>query len=569
MASTPERIHLNQTIPYLTARFCSLFSADEVPDGFDAKMREHIDLSVREAFYVQCVGMREPVPLMQLYQPTKLKLMPTITPTSQEDTALERILSCRENTIVFAGPGQGKTTFLKHVLFSQAYATEFVPLLFTLRSSGVLDLLAALNDIFDQRNRLHRVPPTGEKLLLLVDGLDEIGDEQRQHVARLLRRFEGLHAGYFILACRTGYSTHNLLAQELVLADFDREDAERFVDAFAGAMRLHISGSDLVQELESRQLTYIVTHPLMLTLACVVKSRINPQLPQNATELLRQAIETLSFRWDEARGVTHLTETGLLSIHVLECTMQVAYKMRGLKVSLTEVIGVIREYLGLLRRPDIFPEKVLDDVRRFFGFLIITPDGYCQFVHKTVHDYLAARFEVENGLFQPGRVQQWDMRAAYAACHMHNATQSLHMALVNSQSIEAVRECLINRARFDPGIVGVAVFMHYDKYRNYTHFITNESGFKILNVASPSDLFDVADDVLVTAILNKAPLLKRTTGAEVVVALCIVELHSRKAAISPEKWTSVRTVLPEVDTIRATRFGHTTELMLPPWLQGA
>jgi hypothetical protein len=84
-------------------------------------------------------------------------------------------------------------------------------------------------------------------------------------------------------------------------------------------------------------------------------------------DLLRQAMETLAFRWDEARGVRHREfATGLLSINMMQCTMRIAREMTGLRVTRREVLEIIQRYLKLLRQSNVFPEQVLDDIRRFF-----------------------------------------------------------------------------------------------------------------------------------------------------------------------------------------------------------
>lgn len=550
----PE-VAVERLIPHVANRLCELFATDELPEGFTLRLRSYVDLSVREAAYVQCVGMREPIPLVRLYQPTRFK---------DRGSALDWISSGEaEDAVVFAGPGQGKTTFLRFVLLTPAYAERSPLILLTLRTEGTLELLATLVDILEERRRLHRVPASPLKALLLVDGYDEINEERRRQVAALLKRFSGLRGGHFILACRTAYTVDaTLLAKEFFLADFDTDDAVRFVDAFSASFGLQLSGVELVRELERRQLTYIATHPLMLTLACVVKSRANPELPPNGVELLRQAIEVLTFRWDEARGIVRSTGSGLPSVDILQCVMRIAYDMETPKVPITNVIETVKRYLALKRRTDVYPEKVIDDMRRFFGLLVISPDGQCQFVHKTLHDYLAARYEVEGGLFQPGRVQKWDTRAAYATCLVHDATQSIHMALTNSRSVEAVCESLLNGARFDADVVATAVFTHFDVFRVYIHATSSEGNRRVLSVSTDSDFFGITDDVFLLAILRKSTLMKHTTGHEVVVAFCIAELRKRELALPPEVRDHVKGIFASVDVLQVRRSGRQYDILM-------
>jgi hypothetical protein len=270
----------------------------------------------------------------------------------------------------------------------------------------------------------------------------------------------------YIVTCRSGYSVPGVTADEYELSEFDREDGIRFVDAFARPMGVDVGGEALITELERRKLTYITTHPLMLTLACVIKTRTNPNLPHNAVELLRQVTETLGYRWDEGKGVPRASQMGLSSYNLLESVMLIAHEMSGLKVPMADVVAIVRRYLVLIRRPDVDPERVVGEIRRFYGLLSTTPDGRVQFVHKTIHDYYAARYAVENQLYYPTRVLNWDTRAVYCACMTHDATRSLSTALLYSRSTEAFRECLVNSARFNAEVVAASVFEHFNKFHD-------------------------------------------------------------------------------------------------------
>jgi hypothetical protein len=513
----------DRLISNLWLRCIGAFAPDEIDEEFKSRIKAHINLVVREVEMVQCVGMKQPVPLLELYQPTRLK---------EGTTTVSGLVKGYKNAVIRAGPGQGKTTLLSYILLSEGSQSGVVPLFFSLRTEGHFELLSQVALMLDRRRKLNWVPPKSDPLILLVDGYDEITEVQQKEVSAILVKYVGARAGSFLLACRTAYTVYNLNCPQYELAEFSSEDAIRVTDAFARAMDITkvLDGSKLVKELTERKLSYIASHPLMLMLACVVKSSTNPHLPHNAIELLRQAMETLAFRWDEGRGVRrNPAETGLRSINMIECSMRIAHEMTGLRVARGEVLAIIMKYLKLLRYGSVFPEKVLDDIKRFFGFIESTPDGYCQFVHKTIHDYLGARFIVENGLFQPGRVEKWDMLAAYAASLLHDATFAMHTAFIHSKSVEAVRECLLNGARFDADQVANAVFSHFDSFHNYSYTPPLAgSQSKTITISSESDFFDVADAAFLEAICRKAPLVGVTNGVRVVLAFCISEYQKRK-----------------------------------------
>ena len=113
-----------------------------------------------------------------------------------------------------------------------------------------------------------------------------------------------------------------------------------------------------------------------------------------------------------------------------------------------------------------------------------------QFAHRSIHDYLAARYMVEHGRFDPTKITVWNSRAAYAACLSHDATESIIQALHASSDIHAFSECLYNRALFSPKEVAPAVIEHSKRYRPFTHHRSP----RWLTVETNQDFFRLATD---------------------------------------------------------------------------
>jgi hypothetical protein len=118
-------LDFHQTVAELRSRTISFFASDEMSIDLESNLRDHTGLSVQEASFVQCVGMNGPVDLLRLYQPTRFK---------DWSSGLDGILSTGAGSVVFAGPGQGKTTLLKYILLKHLESERLVPILFTLRT---------------------------------------------------------------------------------------------------------------------------------------------------------------------------------------------------------------------------------------------------------------------------------------------------------------------------------------------------------------------------------------------------------------------------------------------------
>ncbi len=109
---------------------------------------------------------------------------------------------------------------------------------------------------------------------------------------------------------------------------------------------------------------------------------------------------------------------------------------------------------------------LLTEIAQWYGILVPTEPGYWQFAHRTIHDFLAARFMVENSKFNPRTIHDWGTREAYAACLLGDATESLVCALRVQRTTDAFTECLYNNALFDPHQVAKAVIEHFEANRS-------------------------------------------------------------------------------------------------------
>jgi hypothetical protein len=185
-------------------------------------------MSFEQSAQVQCVGMAKPVPIDKIYQPTRLIRRARLG--TEEEIEFEQLLGEDADAIIFAGPGWGKTTLLHWTYHSLAQGTTFAPLLFTLRRPEAIGSLLSLVD------RLERGRKSGlghsAKLVLLVDGYDEVAREKRQEVSGALMRFRGMKIGRFYLTCRSFYDIYDLTALHCRLAPFRHHDAVRYIRAF-------------------------------------------------------------------------------------------------------------------------------------------------------------------------------------------------------------------------------------------------------------------------------------------------------------------------------------------------
>jgi len=242
-----------------------IFKKDSASTEARTWLKRHTQLALESARTVQIVGMSDPVPLEKIYQPTRLlvrslaavqlesrtqTLMSAGTATSSPHLGIQEFLQNRQNSVIKAGPGWGKTTFL-HALFLRLLQIKDkapFPLLFTLRQPEAIDEIEGL------LQRLERVKSDvrTHKLVLLVDGYDEIPTEARQRVSALLAQYTSHNCGEYFLTCRDNYDIYGLPARHVGIAPFTYADQVEFMRAYFQFFDRHeLDATAIVEDLHN------------------------------------------------------------------------------------------------------------------------------------------------------------------------------------------------------------------------------------------------------------------------------------------------------------------------------
>ena len=300
-------------LEYAEQKFLKLFGKDYESVELASWFRNLQGTALTQTATVNCLGMRSPLPFDSIYQPTRLLVTPDKSELSAIDSTfawtdrvtrsilrgrtfgeksitIDDFLQRDEDALLFGGPGWGKTTFLHYVFRSKAHDENVLPVLISLRRPSAVDDLERYVAVCSRiQKKQHRACT-----LLLVDGYDEVNLEQRRRVSEALLRFQALRAGKFYLTCREYYQVAQLAAPEVRLEAFKREDQVRFVDAFLSAFSvIRDEPEAVVRQLEERGFTEFLSHPLLLTLACIVRTSSTSTQPRSALRLLERALEVL------------------------------------------------------------------------------------------------------------------------------------------------------------------------------------------------------------------------------------------------------------------------------------
>jgi hypothetical protein len=466
-------------LEYAGQKFLKLFGKDHESIQLASWFKGLQATALTQTATVHCLGMRNPLPFDSIYQPTRLLVGPDegeMLPKesyawddwvsrsilrgrafNEKSVTVDEFLLRDQDALIFGGPGWRKTIFLHHIFRSTAKLDDVLPVLISLRRPTAVDDLERYVEVCSRiQKQQHRACT-----LLLVDGYDEVNTEQRKRVSEALLQFQAHRAGKFYLTCREYYQVSQLTAPEVRLEAFTRDDQVRFVRAFLSAFSaIRQDAEVVVSQLEERGFAEFLSHPLLLTLACIVKTTSTSVQPRSALRLLERALEVLCFHWDEQKNIDRQRTTPLDGHDRVRILRHIAYKAKSPFVKRQRAEETARKQLTLLAMDHVDPREALIEIARFYGILVPAEDGY-EFVHRTIHDFLAAKQWVESGVFAQQRTYEWNARTGYAACLLEDATDVLKQALAAPDGLPAATEIIGNYASFDMRAVADALIAYF------------------------------------------------------------------------------------------------------------
>jgi predicted NACHT family NTPase len=327
---------------------------------------------------------------------------------------------------VLGKPGVGKTTFLKHLAIQcnrGVFATQQVPIFIALRDfaeesrdSGKFSLLTYIRQAWliagvPNPSLLETLLQEG-RVLLLLDGLDEVQNQNSAMVLREIRRFSGkYHKNQFVVSCRTA-------AQKLAIRGFTDVEiapftqaqittfAQKWFVAFAernlqsGQVRSRqfLQTLDLPENWQFRQL---VVTPLFLHLACWVFQG-QEKFPTKRSEFYKQGLDLLLGKWDESQGIERdeiyhdfrLPQKLRLLSQLAAVTFEQGHYFFEQRIIEQYIEDYLRNLPGAVLESEelqLASEGILKAIESHHGILIERARGIFSFSYLAFQEYFTAR----------------------------------------------------------------------------------------------------------------------------------------------------------------------------------
>jgi predicted NACHT family NTPase len=212
--------------------------------------------------------------------------------------------------MVLGKPGAGKTTFLKYLgmqCITGGFAADRVPFFVTLKDFAETDDRPSLVDYLSRLSGLPDVSPLllAGRSLILLDGLDEVREEDTARVIREIRdTADRSGASQFVITCRIAAKEYTFERfTQVEVTDFNPQQIVTFAENWFRLRDDLPKAKTFVARLkENERIQELASNPLLLTLLCLIFGD-GSDFPRNRADLYEEGVKILLKKWDVKRNI--------------------------------------------------------------------------------------------------------------------------------------------------------------------------------------------------------------------------------------------------------------------------
>jgi len=347
----------------------------------------------------------------------------------QEDSSSQifQALSQSRHLLITGAPGSGKTTLLHWlaVIFAKGQQAEQLgvafnglPILVEIRSLVAFlqqpSLLGLEKEIVALVSKQVKVVPPEwlqevlitQPVLLLLDGLDNVDDiALRDNLSEVIENFIHNRPNLMVVFTTRPSSLASLkLGQALVqfaLSPFQATEAVAFLRAWYSKI-YQTAPAEFIASLPNPVINLAGNPLLSILLTALYQERHS--WPQRRVELYGKCCEMLLTKWAEAKEISASGAVGQLSSKAkLGLLERIAFQFQE-KQQLALPEAMVIDWLGqglkelkskgqeFSKRPELEAQDFIVAIRHYSGLLQGRGDGSLEFSHRSLQEYLAARY---------------------------------------------------------------------------------------------------------------------------------------------------------------------------------
>lgn len=399
---------------------------------------------------VFCVGMREPIPLDDVYVAVQfLDQDSKLTYKSLDDIEMAfrarnknivefdpikrqsgtRVAKDKQFLMVLGAPGVGKSTFLRKIGLEALkgkngnFAHKCIPIFlelkrFTEKQINIEDMI--INELkvcgYPHPDQLAKTALVSGKFLVLLDGLDEV---PRANVSSVIDKIGDFVDQYsqnrFIASCRiAAYKGGFTRFTEVEIADFDDCQIKSYINNWFAStpdqrrrqldedMKIAKQCWKTLNAPEHQATKELAQNPLLLTLLCMVYDN-SQNLPRNRADLYDKALTVFLEEWSAEKRIPRgkSVDQYLDIAEQKRMLSEIAaknFENDHLFFPENELIDQIQEFgEGNANTPPIFDaRKILETILVDQGLFVERAKDIYSFSHLTFQEYLTANYIVGN-----------------------------------------------------------------------------------------------------------------------------------------------------------------------------
>ena len=344
--------------------------------------------------------------------------------TLQQTTPAIAAVTQQMRLVILGKPGTGKTTFLKHLAlqcYQESQPLDYFPIFISLRNFANYcqenDNFSLLNYITDflknsdiSQEEIQDLFKQ-EKILLLLDALDEIPQVDNEKILQAIQQFtEIYHQTRIIITCSIASKTYRFPGFSYVeLANFSQTQIKDFVQHwFTATLQNTEKGleksAQFLENLnrkENQPIRELAQTPILLGLICSVFQE-RSKFPRKRLRLYQESLEILLSRWDQSRGITRDQFDGDLSLmdklKLLSVIAVTMFEQEQYFFEQNDLLEIIVNFLATLPNPESDPKTlwlnsktILRAIETQHGLIVERARGIYGFSHLTFQEYLTAR----------------------------------------------------------------------------------------------------------------------------------------------------------------------------------